>query len=310
MKYIIYKLIFGKGIRTGQGKLSETEITFKADNIFSAIINEVSKYNEELLEGIIKEVEDDKLVISDSFPFYKDELMLPKPLISIVNEDGDSKEKKKFKRIKYIPLSKWNQYVKGKSDPDELLIYNENIGKKQLDTKIQYRDSGEHNIYNMEYFRFNRDGGLYFILGYKDEKLLEELDEILYNLSFTGIGGKKSIGLGKFEMEVIDLPKELEGKINTDKSSMLLTTSMAKEEELEKTINPDSRYSLCKRSGYTYSENKKALSEKHYKKRTLYFFNSGSVFGYKFKGDLFRIDNGFIHPIYRYSKPIWLEVVK
>lgn len=312
MKYTIYKLNFEKGIRTGRGKLSETDITFKADNIFSAILNEVSKYDKKLLKKIVENVKNNRLILSDSFPFSNKELMLPKPMLSIGNEDGDgdSKEKKKYKKIKYIPLSCFREYLKGKSDPDEILIFNENIGKKQLDTKIQYKNSGEHDIYNMEYFKFTKGSGLYFILGYEDEDLLEEVDEVLYNLSFTGIGGKKSIGLGRFEMIEEDIPPLLKDRINTGKANMLLTTSMAKEEELSKVLNKNSKYSLSRRGGYTYSEDKAGKSEEYYRKDTLYFFNPGSIFDTKFKGDLFRIDNGFAHPIYRYSKPIWLEVIK
>lgn len=310
MKYIIYKLYFNKGIRTGRGKLSETGITLKADNIFSAIINEVSKYNEKLLDRIVESVKNDTLLLSDSFPFSKDELMLPKPMLSIKSEDSDSKEKKKFKKIKYVPISFLEEYLKGKSNPDKILKINENIGVKQLDTKIQYNSFGEHDIYNMEYFRFSKGSGLYFIVGYIDEELLYEINEILYNLSYTGIGGKKSIGLGRFEIIEEDLPVGLKDKINTKNAKMLLTTSMAKEDELSYILSNDSKYSLCRRGGYTYSESKIALTGEQYRKATLYFFNSGSIFSSRFAGDLFRIDNGFVHPIYRYSKPIWLEVIE
>lgn len=310
MKYTIYKLNFKKGIRIGKNKLSETKTTFTADLIFSGILNEISKYDEKLLEQVVESTKNGELLFSDSFPFIKDELMLPKPMISIGNEDGDSKEKKKYKRIDFIPLSLWDQFLEGKTDPDKIIKYNERIGSKQLDTKIEYQETGKHNIYNMEYFRFNKDSGLYFILGYKDEDLYYEIDESLYNLSFTGIGGKKSIGLGRFEMINEDLPKELNNIINTKKSNMLITTSMAGEDELENVLNNNSSYSLSRKGGYTYSESKKGRSEDDYKKDTLYFFNSGSIFDERFEGELFRIDNGFIHPIYRYAKPLWLEVKK
>lgn len=310
MKYLIYKLNFKKGIRIGNERISESKINFTGDILFSGMLNEAARYDKKLLDRMVENVKSNRLLLSDSFPFIKDELMLPKPMLSIGDEDGDSQEKKKFKKIEYIPLSYWEDFLDGKSDPDKILEHNEDIGIKQLDIKINYSKKGDHDPYNLEYFRFKSDAGLYFIIGYKDEDLLAEVDELLYNLSFTGIGGKKSIGLGRFEMLNEDLPKKLEDKLNTSRSNMLLTTSMAREDELRNILDKESSYSLSRKSGYTYSESKKGRGETPYRKNTLYFFNSGSIFNSRFKGDLYRVDNGFIHPIYRYSKPLWLEVIQ
>ncbi|MDO5719086.1 MAG: type III-A CRISPR-associated RAMP protein Csm4 [Tissierellia bacterium] len=303
MKFIIYKLEFQKGLRIGNGRIDLAEIEIPADIIFSSIINEAGNQDINLCEDLI-----DEILLSDAFPYVKDEFFLPKPLINIANNSGDSSEKKEFKKLKYIPLSRWDIFIKGDSDPRELNEIFQNHGEKIVDTRINYNESGKHDIYNIGYYRFYKDSGLYFILGYKSDELQEMIDELLYSLSFTGIGGKKSTSLGKFKMIEEDMPDILEKRINKEKSNMILTTSMAKEEELKSLFKGKSNYSLKRRGGFIYTEDDNALKSISKRKRTMHFFKSGSIFSERYYGDLFRVDSGFDHPVYRYSKPIWMEV--
>ena len=144
-------------------------------------------------------------------------------------------------------------------------------------------------------------------MGFENSSRQELFDNLLYSLSFTGIGGKKTSGLGKFEIQEEELPKEISDKINSEKSNMLLTSSMAREDELEK-IDEDANYALIRRGGFIYSEDKIGRKNNVKRKRTMHFFKSGSIFNKKFEGDIFRVDDGFVHPVYRYGIPMWLEV--
>ncbi len=306
MNYKIYKMYFKTGLRIGTGKIESHSVEMPSDIIFSAIINEASQLNSETCDKVVALFKEKSLQISDAFPFIGDEYFLPKPLIKFSNASGDSSEKKLYKKIKHIPLSNFEAYVKGESDPEEILKKSENLGHNQIDTKIQKKLKGDNEIYNLSYYRFNDGNGLYFILSYEEE--YEEIfDNILYSLSFSGIGGKKTAGLGKFETIEESLPKKIENKINTEKSTMLLSTSMAKEEELYK-IDENANYNLIRRGGFIYTENPAGRGTVTRRKRTMHFFKSGSIFETKFQGDIFRVDDGFVHPVYRYGIPLWLEV--
>ena len=51
------------------------------------------------------------------------------------------------------------------------------------------------------HFYFNDGNGLYIIVGFQDEKVKNLFEELLESLSYTGVGGKKSTGLGRFEYQ-------------------------------------------------------------------------------------------------------------
>lgn len=307
MKYKIYKMYFKAGVRCGTGKTESNSIEMPSDIIFSSLINEAAKIDEKILKEALDFFKERKILLSDAFPFLGDEYLLPKPLISFDKNSGDSSEKKLYKKITHIPISYFSEYVKGNSDPQEILNKTENLGNTQIDTKIQKKLEGDNEIYNLSYFRFNKNNGLYFILGFEDEVCEKLFDDLIYSIAVTGIGGKKTSGLGKFQVVKKDLPREISNKINSEKAKMLLTSSMAREDELEK-LDQDANYALIRRGGFIYSEDKEGSKNTVKRKRTMYFFKAGSIFNKKFEGDIFRVDDGFIHPVYRYGIPMWLEV--
>lgn len=307
MNYKIYRLYFSAGLRVGGGKMESNTIDLPSDVLFSAMINEAAQMDAAICDKVIELFRDKKLVLSDGFPFIGDDYFLPKPMISIDGTDNDASNKKLFKKIAYIPLGDFRLFLKGESNPESLLKELGNLGRNQMDAKIQKTADGENELYNVSYYRFGRDNGLYFILGFDGDEAVTLFDELLYGLSYTGIGGKKTAGLGKFTMEEDDLPSPLRGKINTPGGTILLSTSMARENELD-LLDPTSAYALVRRGGFIYSEDAIGSSRVSRRKRTMHFFKAGSIFNCQFKGDLFRVDDGYVHPVYRYGIPMWLEV--
>lgn len=51
MKYIAYKLKFSTGVHFGNGSLDNTEYTFCADTLFSALCIEAVKHSEDKLSS-------------------------------------------------------------------------------------------------------------------------------------------------------------------------------------------------------------------------------------------------------------------
>ena len=59
-------------------------------------------------------------------------------------------------------------------------------------------------------------------------------EELLESLSYTGVGGKKSTGLGRFEYQESEISTNLEKKLQkAGKINILLSTAMAADMELE-----------------------------------------------------------------------------
>lgn len=306
MDYSIYKLSFKTGIRIGLGDLDSTTIDFPGDVLFSALVNEAARISPKLCEEVLQAFKNKDVTISDAFPFNGEDFLLPKPLINFSKPSGDSSEKKLYKKIQYIPLEDFKNYTQGKSNPQEILKKIDQLGTFQVDTKIQKKHT-DNEIYHVAYYRFGQDNGLYFILGFNGNDKKKKLENLLYSLGLTGIGGKKTGGLGKFIPKEEELPKTLTGKINTKKGTMLLTSSMTRQDQLDQ-LDQKSKYALIRRGGFIYSEDQKSQGHIVRRKRTMHFFKAGSIFYKQFQGDIFRVDDGYIHPVYRYGIPMWLEV--
>ena len=132
-------------------------------------------------------------------------------------------------------------------------------------------------------------------------------------LGMGGIGGKISSGYGKFHLEDVVLLNEffdaqtqwLYESLTAEKErSVLLSASLPREEELEQALE-GATYQLVRRGGFVASD---TYAETPQKKKTQYFFRSGSVFGHRFTGDLYSVGGFGEHPVYRYAKPLFLGV--
>ena len=70
------------------------------------------------------------------------------------------------------------------------------LGKKEIRTRINNRDdSGPYQIGVFHYE--NNLTGLYIIVAYTDDEILDMVEDLLYGLGYEGIGGKVSTGLGE-----------------------------------------------------------------------------------------------------------------
>lgn len=308
MKYAVYKLYFGTGLHIGNRSLIDGEYIINSDTIFSALCHEALKAGgKQYIEKLIDLAKNNSIHISDTMPFIKDNLYVPKPLKPVaIEEQGDSIKKKAFKKLKYIPIQKLNTYMKGNLDPEaEVNIFSE-LGKYEVKTQVWITGTEETKPYSVGIYKFNENNGLYIVVGYNDNKDLDFIESLILSLSYTGIGGKRSSGLGKFDIEVSKSPVELIQRLNEQNANSYMTISscMAKETEIEHVLN-DAYYLLNKRSGFVSSTN---YAEGNLKKKDFYVFKSGSCFKVRFSGDIYDVSHKGNHPVYRYSKPMFLGV--
>ena len=230
---------------------------------------------------LVEKVKQNKLKISDAFPYIGDYFYLPKPMVFVKHQVDNYKL---FKKIKYVPHDVMDCFLEGTLYPEDE-IESFLLGTSSVRAQV----SVGNDPFQVGIFTFYDDAGLYIIVEHEDDYIFELFEKLQY----TGIGGKRSSGLGRFSFEVqecFQLPKG-------DKK-ILLNSAMAKQEELENALQGAS-YLLQKRSGF--------IHQSRYKKQNFYTFKAGSAFENEFKGDVFDVGHDE-HPVYRYAVAMFMGV--
>jgi CRISPR-associated protein Csm4 len=329
MKYYLYKLKFKTGLHigddSGRMSLASSEMTIHADTLFSALCHEALQIGgQDLLAKLIAIVSKGELLFSDAFPYRGDELYLPKPVLGLrfKREQTDSTQKKKFKALKYIPVNQFRDYLTGLKGEDvfEPESIPTTFGSQNTYTKVAIKgmknDEGmdETRPYHVGVFRFFEECGLYLILSCHEENR-GFFYQLLSSLSYSGIGGKRTSGLGKFTVSEIDLQEELSAQpsgqtmahLLEDENApyqMSLSVALPADEELEQVLT-EAYYTLIRRGGFVQSS---AYADSPLKKRVQYVFAPGSCFTKRFAGDVYDVSVFGRHPVYRYAKPVFLGV--
>ncbi|MFP3770534.1 type III-A CRISPR-associated RAMP protein Csm4 [Enterococcus faecium] len=300
----IIKLSFNSPVHFGNKRLSDSEMVISSDTLFSALFIEALNLNLDT-DLLMKD-----LVISDTFPYRDTELFLPKPLIKVTAQNQDDTNYKMFKKLKYVPASQYLDYVNGKLSSNDVkkLIEEFKIGTYNMQTKVslqelEKQESGESEPYTIGTFKFYPNTGVYFIAKGTSETL-EKLMKIMDSLQYSGLGGKRFAGYGRFTYQVIydEVLKQL--LLQKGNKHVLLSTARGTEEEL-KTCCEEARFILKKRTGFIQSA---SFNESLVKKKDFYSFTAGSVFTQPFKGGIYDVGENGNHPVYRYAKAFWLEV--
>ena len=303
MEYKLYKLNFTTPVHFGTGVLNESDISICADTLFSALYIEALKLDK--ANVFFESVKNNNLLFSDAFPFIGKTYFLPKPFLYIEpKEQGNSSLKKQFKKIKYLPVSEFSNFIKGDLNPENCSLHN--LGKEYLQVMASVR-SGEDDTrpFSVGNFIFNEDCGLYIIAASETDEEFELFDELFDSLSYSGIGGKRKSGKGRFTLTFGRMDEDLKAMLikGSDKY-MLLSSSLPAEEELEYALDGAS-YLVKRRSGFVYSSN---YSEDESKKRDAYTFQAGSCFKNRFVGTILDVSEGGNHPVYRYAKGMFMGV--
>lgn len=302
MEYSIFCFEFPNGVHLGEGSLDSTEYTFSADTLFSALYIEALRMD--LADTLLSYVKGGKLLLSDAFPFMGDVYYLPKPMVHIeAREQGDSKAKKAYKKMKYLQADQLENYLSGNLSADEIK------GLQDLGTPVMRVSAfiGEEQTepYRVASYYFNEGNGLYVLAGYENDEVKGLLISFLDSLSLSGIGGRRSSGFGRFDLTMRKVPAALANRIGeTGKLSMSLSVSLPRSEEMESAVDGAS-YLLKKRSGFIYSD---TYAETLIRKKDIYIMQAGSCFTNVFDGDVYDVAVRGTHPVYRYAKPLWMEV--
>jgi CRISPR-associated protein Csm4 len=255
-------------------------------------------------EQFYEEVAKGNLLFSDAMPYVGDRYLIPKPIRYVEPvEKGNSNNKKKYKNLKYIPIESLTTYLSGGMSADENLM--KDFGKSSPRNMARVRTSEDTLPFHVGTYYFAEGNGLYLVVAYQNEESLKLAQALLEAVSYVGIGGKRTSGLGKFTVKKGQDNEELNRRLQKETTcSMLLSVAYPVDEDLEKTLEGAS-YLLEKRSGFIESD---TYAEELRKKKDMYVFAAGSCFQNRFAGGIYDVSDGGRHPVYRYAMPLFLGV--
>lgn len=301
------KLTFQAPVHFGDGRLSDGECTCDAATLFSALFIEALKVG--CADELLAAAKSGEFALSDAFPYIGERWYVPKPMAGIVGqgergaESGDSRVRKANKALKYIPVDKLADFLRGSFDfIGELERFENGVSFLRTKVNLTRETSDDAEPYHVGGYRFAPNCGIYFLVSgsYNVRPLLEQL-------SYSGIGGKRSSGYGRFTFEMReDVPFSLSDGANASGQAMLLASALPREDELSDALLEGARYHLSRKGGFVQSVSHASTPRK---KRSMWLFAPGSVFERRFEGDVFDVNaTPGAHPVYRYARAMWMEV--
>lgn len=310
MNFQLYRLEVSSA-HFGQGDLTRTSPVFTADRLFSALFMEALKMGCD--QNFLEACQKDEIVFSDGM-LYQSGVFLPKPIglpRPKRQERGDvqvarlnRKRMKQSKTIEFIHEDDFESYIIGDYEYlEDLVSAQESLYQTESQTKnsVSRVKSEDTELYRLNYTRY-APGTELVVIGTEND-LLEELFK---SLQTTGLGGKRSQGLGRFNLTIEPITGWLADKITleTHHPVILLTTALPIDEDMEASME-DSTYLIVKASGFAYS----TTSPQAYRKQDLYKFKVGSVFSQSFRGQIVNVaPDDFPHPVWNYAKPLFIAL--
>lgn len=331
-EYGLFRFHFLTPVRFGDGRgpsgLDGASMTLASDRFFAAFCTEwLALFGEEELGFLIDAVRSNQFLFSSLFPWKQNNqsdeyhYFLPKPHLSFFAKPDSAQPglKKRLKDLKYIPAEQLSEYIgflKGQAfDLQQLDI---DFGMVQTIDRVNLRDNTEPLPYRVSSFRFfdheTASCGLYWLYRLENESLLDSIRRTLDSLGLTGMGGKTSSGLGKYKTEW-DL---LEGSKSGSCLLEFLTDHMAGyqmalgslcpegDEDYACIRDPDSRYLLTSRGGFTSSDQFVDQGTGHpIKHMDCMMIQEGSCFKKRMSGTILNLSYGNRHPVYRVGKSLF-----
>ncbi len=308
MKFKIFKLKFTTAVHFGEGGLVTSSDTLMADTIFAALCTEAVLQGDGFFEKLMDAVTSGKLLLSDGLPYIGRTFYVPKPIIEITGkEEGDSAIKKALKQLRYIPVEKIDSYLRGDLEiAEEAKAFHDGFSLSDLCQKVSIPDKAKTEPYAVAVRRYKEESGLYICVGYETEDVYDLFSELLDMLSYSGIGGKRSSGYGRFELFVTGC-EPLARRLNKQDATkyMSISVSLPCEEEMEEVIS-GADFLTVKRSGWVDSI---SYADRMQKKKDIYMLTAGSVFSRRFEGGIYDVSDGGRHPVYRYGRPMLIGVL-
>ncbi len=344
--YVITLLKFRTPVHFGAaglgGGLEEAEMICRADTFFSALCQEAALQGAESLDRLITACQSGKVRFSDLMPYCEAhneyELYLPRPCLppdekteenqacSLTAVRQVSGQRKKIKKRQFLRATELLALRNGKLDTMDLPEL-PSFGEKTNDVHFNSRT---RKPYDVGAFHFQENAGLYLVIALENEEDRNWLAPLIYFLGLSGIGGRKSSGLGHFDLIDGEDPASVSGSeleyafsvlneygIYGKDDAALYQLLNASNDHWQMTIAPvlpskedipaaaDGFGQLLRRCGYAYSKG----METAIRTDSVYMMNSGSCFRQRLTGRIADVNPGNVpHPVYKYGKGLYLGV--
>lgn len=324
-EYSIFRLSFKTPVRFGNGKgasgLDTMKITLSSDSLFSAIYSEYIRFfGEDEASKLIASFEKCETSISSLLPWKSTDngfsYFIPKPIFQGIKKGNEDNVKKQLKKIRFISLSNMSKYfdfINGKTGLGNEKDWDMDIGAELLTDRVNLTGD-KPEPYRVASYRFVEGSGLYFIIQYIDKDLFGRFKKAVELLGISGIGGKISSGLGKYTIKECTLDGNGEENLLYDmlenknaKVQMLIGAYHPKEEEIEKLKMDGYTYILEKRDGFCTSPDFSSANGP-LKRKSCVMVSEGSCFVERLEGKILDLSYGNFHKVFRLGKTLFLGV--
>ncbi len=318
MAYYLFKLKFPGSVHfgtTNAAGLSDSTDTFSADKFFSAMcIASEAIYGNNSCEKLRILSEDGTFLLSNLMPYKDYSVYIPRPQAWISSsakkkESSADEDRKALKKIKYIPIEDVGTYFSNLK-AGKKIEYDNQFGRDYSRTNVRISFADKPMPYTVGTFTYAENCGLAFILKC-DETDYEYFLNLIEFLGYEGIGGRRSSGLGKYEILLSEPINEdcNSGIYNllTKESSLYINISdiIPTKDEISVLKNGNCTYSVIRRGGFIYSD---SYTDGLVKKNAVGMVVAGSCFDEKIYGRIAVVANNGNHPIYRYGKGMFIGV--
>lgn len=319
MNCLLYQLRFNSPVHFGSSdsalSLYTSQDHFQADTLFSALCHTALQlHGSDGLTKLLDLVKAGNLLLSDSMPWAENTFYLPKPCYTAqTDRELPADKRKAIKKLAWVPAHRMDEYCDALKKGFLFECEQVSFGKATELTKAMVPEQGDAKPYPVGLFHFRENCGLYFLAALADQRDRSWLTALIEALGLSGIGGKVTSGYGKFSITcILDLNNAAQIQwsrlsalsAQESPSYMLLTSSLPRDDELESALEGAS-FQLIRRAGFVASD---TYASSPRKKQTQHYLSPGSVVKTCFSGELYQIGDPCTHPVYRYSKPLFLGV--
>ena len=269
---------------------------------------------------MVKKTAEGKIVFSSLFPYWRTAdsdlyFYLPKPLLKLEQEEQQSAKSfeeikqlatklKKQKKSTYIRASQINSLLESGGSDRQFAV--PEFAAPLVAGRVALREEKPLPYYVGSYV-FSKHSGLYFILGVEHEEEFTLIKELLFSLGYSGIGGKRSSGYGKFELADDKLELSDDGGDYDDDTAIALMLYNEKSKYQmclapvcpcvdEIAVVKQGSYKLIKRGGFIAS----SAAKDNIKRNSIYMLQEGSCFPERLRGQMLQQTvDGLAHDVYR-----------
>ncbi len=319
----IYQIDFDGYVHLGNSSgaigIEGSKMTMNSDAFYSAVCIEWLKiFGSESFDEMVAATGDKRILFSDLMPFSGDEFFVPKPVFrnQVLQEKSvaDLSSGKHYKKMAYINVSDLKTYLKtgkvtSRTPLEKKFVIEDLVWKNHID------ENHAATPFAVSSMRFKEGNGLYFILKI-DEEFSEKMHMVIESLGMSGIGGRRSIGYGKFrlyddpltvydgEPGVYEIDRLLLNESKSKPTHFLLVSTLFPEKEDISTLK-EGHYRLIKRSGFVDSS---GYSENPVKKKQVTAVASGSVLKKRIEGRILDLSNKGPHCVFRNGIGMYIGV--